>query len=46
MIKIKRNDYNRVILFTENILVKPPSSSPPIIKIPDFIKNLDKLDKK
>jgi hypothetical protein len=42
MIKIKRNDYERPIIFTENVIISQPITYPPVINIPDFIKNLDK----
>ncbi len=41
MIKIKRNDYERPIIFTENVIISKPITYP-VINIPDFIKNLDK----
>ena len=42
MIKIKRNDYERPIIFTENVIIRQPSTTYPVINIPDFIKNMDK----
>ena len=41
MIKIKRNDYNRVQFFTTNIIIQD-NNKPPVINIPDFIKILEK----
>ena len=41
MIKIKRNYYERPIIFTKNIIISPPVRLP-IINIPDFIKIMDK----